>query len=36
MDAALAAGSMLMNGCKPAEVIDFCRMHVAAKLARLS
>jgi hypothetical protein len=36
VDAALEAGSMLMTGRKPAEVIDFYRMHVVANAARLS
>jgi hypothetical protein len=35
VDAALEAGVMLMNGRRPAEVIDFYRMHVAANAARL-
>jgi hypothetical protein len=33
---AFEAGSMLANGRRPAEVIDFYRMHVAANAARLS
>ena len=36
VDAALEAGAMLMNGSRPAEVIDFYRKHVAANAARLS
>ena len=36
IDAALEAGSMLANGRKPADVIDFYRKHVAANAARLS
>jgi hypothetical protein len=36
IDAALEAGAMLMNGSRPAEVIDFYRKHVAANAARLS
>ena len=36
IDAALEAGSMLVNGRKPADVIDFYRKHVAANAARLS
>ena len=32
VDAAFEAGSMLANGRRPAEVIDFYRMHVAAVL----
>lgn len=35
VDAALEAGAMLMSGRRPAEVIDFYRMHVAANAARL-
>jgi hypothetical protein len=34
VDAALKAGSMLMSGDKPAEVIDFYRKSVTANLAR--
>ena len=36
IDAALEAGSMLVNGRRPAEVIDLYRKHVAANAARLS
>ena len=36
IDAALEAGSMLVNGRKLADVIDFYRKHVAANAARLS
>ena len=36
VDAALEASAMLMNGSRPAEVIDFYRKHVAANAARLS
>ena len=36
VDAALEAGSMLMSGGKPAEVIDFYRKSVAANPARLA
>jgi hypothetical protein len=36
LDAAIEAGSMLMQGRKPAEIIDFYRMHVAANATRLS
>jgi hypothetical protein len=36
VDAAFEAGSMLAKGRRPAEVIDFYRMHVAANAARLS
>jgi hypothetical protein len=36
VDAAFEAGSMIVNGRPPAEVIDFYRMHVAANAARLS
>jgi len=36
VDAAFEAGSMLANGRRPADVIDFYRMHVAANAARLS
>ena len=36
IDAALEAGSMLVNGRRPAEVIDLYRKRVAANAARLS
>ena len=36
IDADLEAGSMLVNGRRPAEVIDLYRKHVAANAARLS
>ena len=36
IDAALEGGSMLVNGRRPAEVIDLYRKHVAANAARLS
>ena len=36
IEAAVEAGSMMMNGRRPAEVIDFYRMHVAANAARLA
>ena len=36
IDAALEAGSMFVNGRRPAEVIDLYRKHVAANEARLS
>ncbi len=36
VEAALEAGTMLMCGRRPAEVIDFYRMHVAANAARLT
>lgn len=36
IDAAFEVGSMLLNGRKPAEVIDFYRKHVAANAMRLS
>ena len=35
VDAAVEAGSMLMNGGRPADVIDFYRKSVAANMARL-
>lgn len=34
--AVIEAGSMLMSGRKPADVIDLYRKHVAANAARLS
>lgn len=36
VDAAFETGSMLLQGRKPAEVIDFYRMHVAANATRLA
>lgn len=36
VNAAVEAGSMLMSGRQPADVIDFYRKHVAANVARLS
>lgn len=36
VDAAIEAGSMLMSGRKPADVIDLYRKHVAENAARLS
>jgi hypothetical protein len=36
VEAALEATSMVVNGSRPAEVIDFYRKHVAANTARLS
>jgi hypothetical protein len=36
VDAAIEAGSMLMNGKQSGDIIDFYRMHVAANVARLS
>jgi hypothetical protein len=36
VSAALEAGSMLVSGRHPADVIDFYRKHVAANAARLS
>lgn len=35
VDAAYEAGSMIMKGGKPQEVIDFYRKSVAANMARL-
>ena len=36
LDAAIKAGSMIMNGSRPAEVLNFYRLHVAANAARLA
>ena len=36
VDAGFKARSMLVNGCKPADVIDFYRKSVAANMARLT
>jgi hypothetical protein len=36
VDAAMEAGSMLMNGKQSGDIIDFYRMHVAANVARLA
>jgi hypothetical protein len=36
IDAAIEAGKMLMDGCNPADVIDFYRKHVAANVVRLA